>query len=86
MGIQIDTEGKSIIVIKGWHHVILILCLIAGMVVSYATLQANGAENTRRIEEHERNFVRKEQFEDIKDRLARIERKLDEDRAARRDR
>ena len=82
-----DGNGEKVIAIRSWQAFLGILTLAGSIVLSYASMKAQTEENTRRIQLIEEQTVRKEQLEDIKARLERIERKLDrevEDRIAHR--
>jgi hypothetical protein len=78
----VDMDHHSVIVIKGWHHILLIATLLVSVVISYATLRSSADENSRRVRDLETGTLRKEQFDlamqEMRGRLERIERKVDQ--------
>lgn len=82
-----DGNGDKVIAIKSWQAFIGIVTLASSIVLSYASMKAQTEQNTQDIRHIQEETVKKEQLEDIKARLDRIERKIDrvdDERASRR--
>jgi hypothetical protein len=73
-----NNGGEKFIVVKSWQTLLTLLALLGSIVVSYTTIKAQTQENERRIQHLEEQTVNKDQLDDIKSRLERIERKLDQ--------
>lgn len=74
-----DDNGDKVIAIKSWQAFLGILTLAGSIVLSYASMKAQTEQNTQDIRHIQEETVKKEQLEDIKARLDRIERKIDHD-------
>jgi tRNA C32,U32 (ribose-2'-O)-methylase TrmJ len=72
-----DGNGEKFIAVKSWQVFLAVLGMAASMLLSYASMKAQTEENTRQIRQIQEETVKKEQLEDIKSRLERIERKID---------
>ena len=70
-------DGNGDKALNRWHALIGMAVLLGGIVLSYANTRAETEENTRQIRQIQEDTVKKEQLEDIKQRLERIERKID---------
>lgn len=76
-----DSNGDKVIAVKSWQAfiglLVTIVTLAGSILISYASMKTETEENTRQIRQIQEDTVKKEQLEDIRERLRRIERKLD---------
>lgn len=83
-----ETNGGSIMQVKNWHVLLVLLTWLVIAVVSFTTLRIQQDETERRVLELEkRPTVTYDQYKDgqsaIEQRLSRIENKLDAEQARR---
>jgi hypothetical protein len=77
-----SNSGGQVMQVKNWHVVLTLLLWLIGGAMAFATLRAQADETERRVLELEkRPTVTYDQYQDgqqaIKERLTRIENKLD---------
>jgi hypothetical protein len=77
-----NENGGSIVTVKNWHAVLLLVAWLVGCTLAFANLRSQGEENERRIRDLEmKPSVTLPQYQDgqlsLEKRLDRIEAKVD---------
>ena len=74
-------HGDNFFLIRSWHTLILVLTVVIGMALSYASTRDQTNQNTQDIQELKQRALTRDLYEasqeDIKQRLDRLEKKID---------